>query len=255
MASGVAFGQTLPMQWWYTYNQQSRISKQWGYTFDLNYRVQGFEHLTGVVSAARAGATYFFNDQNRITAGYAWFGQHLQGNERSFLNENRLWQQYQNLKQGRAITSMQRIRVEQRFREFKISGDKIIQRYSTRFRYMYQMQGTLVPLKQKGLGLNWLAADEIFLQAGEGVSHHYFDRNRLIAGLVWRFRPNLELATLYQYSLQYNLVREQLENQHTIRFTINHNLNFRKNKKTAILLKRTAVKNHNYNTFYLAGGT
>lgn len=220
--------QTAPMQWWFTYNQQARISKKWGYTFDLNHRVQGFEHFTGVVSAARAGATFLFNDQNRITAGYAWFGQHLQGSDKSFLHEHRLWQQYQNIKQSGGKASMHRIRLEERFRDFKMPGNKYAQRYSTRLRYMFQVQGSLVPLKQKGMGLNWLAADEIFLQAGESIHQHYFDRNRLIAGLVWRFSTSLELATLYQYTLQYNLLQEQLENQHTIRLTLNHNLDFRR---------------------------
>jgi hypothetical protein len=220
--------QTAPMQWWFTYNQQARVSKQWGYTFDLNYRVQGFEHLTGVVSAARVGAVYLFNNQNRVAAGYAWFGQHLQGNSQAFLNEHRIWQQYQNIRQSGASSSMHRIRLEQRFREFKLEGNKISQRYSNRLRYMFQAQGAIVPLKPKRIGLNWLLADEIFLQTGEGIHQHYFDRNRLIAGVVWRFLPNLELATLYQYTLQYNLVQEQLENQHTIRITVNHNLDFRK---------------------------
>lgn len=228
MASGLAIGQTPPMQWWYTYNQQARISRQWGYSFDVNYRVQGFEHLTGVVSAARAGATYLFNEQNRITAGYAWFGQHLQGADRTFLNENRLWQQYQNIQQRKTSSTMHRVRVEQRFREFKIPGNKFAHYYSTRFRYMFQAQGALVPWKPKHMGLNWLLADEIFLHAGEGIHQHFFDRNRLIGGVVWRFKPNLELATLYQYTIQYNLLLEKIEHQHTIRFTLNHNLDFRK---------------------------
>lgn len=224
----VAKAQTNNQQLWLTYNQQARLSSKWGYLFDVNHRTIDFQKFQSTLSAVRAGATYFITDQTRISAGYAWFGTHLQNSEKNILIENRLWQQMLWLKKYNSTTLSHRIRVEERFREAYVNNKSDI-RYTTRFRYMLQMQAPIIAVKTPNdFALYAQAADEIMLHSGEGIGTHYFDQNRVVAGIVLSPNRQLELALLYQYIAQYQPTTEQTNHIHSIRITLLHQLEFRK---------------------------
>lgn len=228
------FGQNTSNQMWYTYNHQAIVSKHWGYMFDLNHRTANFKENTAVLSAARVGLTYLTDRNHRITAGYAWFGTHAKNAKKNLLTENRLWQQYQIFKTLGKTNYFQRIRTEQRWREITpVSGaSKGDILFSFRARYMYQHQGPIWPItRERKFGVWWQAASEIMLHSGEGIDKHYFDQLRVIGGVILMPSKTVNMAVLYQYINQYRPAAEQHFNIHTIRLTLQHQLDFSAKKK------------------------
>jgi len=223
-----ANAQTNTQQLWLTYNQQARLSNKWGYLFDANHRINDFNEFQSAVTAIRAGVTYFINDQTRISAGYAWFGTQMQNSDKNIMIENRLWQQILWLKKYNQCSITQKVRLKKRFRE-ALTNAITVTRYTTRFRYMLQMQAPIIPPKSpRSFALYAQAADEIMLHTGEGISNHYFDQNRVVAGVALSPNRQLELALLYQYIAQYQPATEQTNHIHSIRITLLHQLDFRK---------------------------
>mgnify|MGYP002134209444 CR=1 FL=1 len=103
-----------PFQFWATYNHQARLSKKWGYTFDLNYRTRGVFPATSNLSAARAGIIYHLNPKIRITAGYAWFGTFVHDRYQIWLHENRIYEQIQYNTRSRTLQFSQSRRASRR---------------------------------------------------------------------------------------------------------------------------------------------
>jgi len=224
-----AIAQNSSNQMWYTYAQQSILSKHWGYVFDVNHRTASFKQTRSVLSAARFGATYLLDNNHRISAGYAWFGTHFKDAEKNILAENRLWEQYQVFKPMGKTNFSHRVRVEQRWRELMppsgIKKGKIA--FSLRGRYMYQQQGPIWPkTKERKLGVWWQGATELMLHTGDGIGKHYFDQFRLIGGIILMPSRTINLAVLYQYINQYSVASEQHNNIHAIRLTLLHQLDF-----------------------------
>jgi hypothetical protein len=219
-------------QIWYTYNQQARLSQRWGYQFDINYRNIAISETESEIAAARAGFSYIANEKFRVTAGYAWFGQNTKNDNKKLLAENRLWQQLMWNKNRKGFSYFHRIRLEERFRQVYHSGSKVGSDYTTRLRYMLQLQGNLrSPTRPNGFAVKWQVADEIMLHAGEQVKQHYFEQNRVIGGITLAPSSAIELALLYQYSLQYLPVPECMEQLHTLRLTLLHAIDFRSKEK------------------------
>jgi hypothetical protein len=224
----VLHAQINTQQLWLTYNQQARLSTKWGYLFDVNYRTIDFKQFQSTLSAVRAGATYFLTDQTRISAGYAWFGTHLHNSDTNLLQENRLWQQILWQKKYNQVMLSHRIRVEERFREAFTDAEKVTN-YSTRFRYMVQIQVPIVaPKSPQSFALYAQAADEIMLHTGEETGTSYFNQNRIVAGVSLSPSRQFELALLYQYIAQYQPSLHEIVNIHSIRITLLHQLDFRK---------------------------
>ena len=226
--------QNTSSQMWYTYNQQAIVSKKWGYLFDINHRTASFKNTTPVLSAARAGATYLFDHNHRLSAGYAWFGSHIGDVKGKTLTENRLWEQYQVFKTSGKTSFFHRVRLEQRWRELlpqngELKGETA---FSIRARYMYQHQGAIWPISEKRkFGVGWQGGSEIMLHAGEGIEKHYFDQFRIVGGIVLMPSKSINLAVLYQYIHQYRPSTEQAYNIHTIRLTLLHQIDFSARKK------------------------
>ena len=218
-------------QFWATYSQQARLSKKWGYAFDLNYRSRGVFPLSSTLSAARMGINYHLNPNIRITAGYAWFGTYVTDRYQRWLAENRLYQQIQFNKKKAGLHYVNRIRLEQRFRKGFVNNinDETNVAFTFRARYLFQMQG---PLKKKAgteeVILSWQAADEIFFHWGENLNGNSFDQNRTLAGIVISPGRKIDIAVLYQFILQQQPVLQTTESIHSMRLILFHNLDFRK---------------------------
>jgi hypothetical protein len=220
-------------QLWLTYNNQTRLSEKWGYTFDVNYRTRGFFPFNSTLTAARVGANYFFKNGLRLTGGYAWFGTYVSNFDGKWLPEHRLWQQAQWFVPKSKFTIVHRFRLEQRFRQELIrfpSGEPDYA-YSTRARYMIQFQGLLIPPKNpEGFQLGWQAANEIMFHTGEKIGNTLFNQNRTLAGVVISPNRKFDFAVLYQLILQHQPVLDKVEEIHSIRLTAFHTLDYRKKK-------------------------
>jgi hypothetical protein len=212
--------QDYRQQLWLTYHAQQQLSKHWGYQFDVNHRLADVQQPASIISAVRVGGTYFTSKRLRLTAGYAWFGTHTQLKSHGLIHENRLWQQALWQYQLPKSKAMQRIRLEQRWRE-QISDAAIDHRFSVRFRYMWQWQHPIWHSSthpQRQLMLH--AADEWMLHAGEDVGKHFFDQNRLMGGIAYAPNKHMEIHLLYQQITQYQAAKEGWQHLHTIRLTL-----------------------------------
>lgn len=232
LKAGFTFSQG-DTQLWLTYNNQTRLSDKWGYTFDVNYRTRGFFPFNSTLTAARVGANYFVNNRLRISGGYAWFGTYVSNFDINWLPEHRLWQQIQWTIPKPKFQLVHRFRLEQRFRQelIRYPSTEPTYAYTTRARYMIQFQGILVPPKEPdGFQLSWQAANEIMFHSGDIISSNLFNQNRTLAGVVISPNRKFDFAVLYQLILQYQPVLDRVEEIHSIRLTAFHNLDYRKKR-------------------------
>ena len=177
---------------------------------------------------------FLVKPEHRLSAGYAWFGTHTHTPEESILHENRLWQQYLYMKQAGLVQCSFRIRTEQRWRQQSTDGrqGKSDDLFEFRTRFMVQAQGPFSVHGSTGRPhLEWQAASEIMLHAGEGIGTKYFDQVRCIAGPVLQFSGSLSLAALYQYIHQYRFSQNNHQNIHTLRLTLLHSFDLCKPKR------------------------
>jgi hypothetical protein len=217
-------------QTWLTYNNQTRLSQKWGYTFDLNYRTRGFFPFQSNLAAARGGLIFFLNEQWRFAGGYAWFGTYVKSRDNNWLHEHRLWQQALWVKRNSGFVISHRVRLEQRFRQFGDFSWHGGQGASStmRYRYMFQAQGIILPAaKENGFQLGWQAANEIMFQSGDLIGNSAFNQNRTLAGFVLSPNRRMDLAILYQFIFQYQPALSEVEDIHSVRLTFLHQLDFR----------------------------
>jgi hypothetical protein len=98
---------------------------------------------------------------------------------------------------------------------------------------MFQVGGPLIKNpKTNRPALSWQAANEIFFHFGENLNGSNFDQNRTLAGVMINLGKTMDLAVLYQFIAQRQPLRETTVPIHSVRFTLFHNLDFRKAKKT-----------------------
>jgi hypothetical protein len=224
-----------PFQIWYAYNHTGLLSNKWGYAFDLNHRTREVLPAEAALSAIRVGASYKLASNLRVTAGYAWFGTYVPDIDRIWVHENRLYQQAQWTFRPKGLVLAHRVRVEERWRELLVNANQPfdpIKRdvFNFRARYMIQLTGPLTARDSTGSAfLSWQAANEILFQTTE--YRGLFDQNRTLAGLVWRLSPALDLATLYQFIVQRRPEFESTQYVHSVRLTLFHSLDFRKQIK------------------------
>lgn len=220
-------------QWWFTYNHTGRFSERWGYAFDLNHRSNGVVPFNSTLSAARMGMTYHTQTGFRITGGYAWFGTNVQGRQKIWLQENRLYQQIQYNHSNSKNNFVHRIRNEQRWRQqfFDIDSDEVFRDLTTRIRYLFQLDGPIPRDPSRKTNLKWQVANEIFFHTRERVGDALFDQNRTLAGvLVSPQKSNLSMAFLYQFIIQQQPLLREFQPIHSFRLTVFHQFDFRKKK-------------------------
>jgi len=225
-------GKTLHAQdaeYWTTAQYFPRFSEKWGAALDINQRWRQGNGLRSDVSAIRLGTTYFLPNNMDITAGYAWFGTHKINTSYALLHENRLWEQLIIHHHAGKWKLAQRIRLEQRFRQSETAG-RLESNFSNRLRYMITGETQFARINKKKGGAFLVLGEEIHLQAGENTGQHFFDQNRVLAGVDWRLNPNVALLALYQFTNRYSLSQEKIRNIHVFRLTLTVRQIFWKNE-------------------------
>src|SRR5687767_11347714 len=162
--------QTVTMeQVWLGYFNQTRFSNKWGLWFDAHIRTKDDFFSKYSTAATRLGLTYFINDDTRLTAGYAFFNFFPADNHKEISQpEHRAWQQLQWQTRYRRISTVQRLRLEERFRR-KIASDSALgngYNFNWRARYSFLLQ---VPLGKKLPLTNFFSFvvnDEVLLNFG-----------------------------------------------------------------------------------------
>lgn len=183
---------------WTGWFNSHRLSEHWGYVSDVQLRSSDdWEEAQNLL--LRPGVTYFLDNRNNVSLGYAWIG--TLNNPGDNLVEHRIWQQYIHSQSWRKAAITHRFRLEQRFVEQQNRGDRLL---SQRLRYFVR---SVVPVnnKQSSFTEGWFVAlqNELFfnIQHDENVNGKVFDQNRLLLGAGYRLssRYDLELGYVNQF--------------------------------------------------------
>lgn len=182
---------------WSGWFNTHRLNEHWGYLTDVQLRSgDDWEEAQNLI--LRPGVTYFLDNHNNVTLGYAAIA--TLNNPGDNLIEHRIWQQYVHTQSWRRAAITHRFRLEQRFVEPANGGDRL---FSQRLRYFLR---SVVPLNssQSNFSEGPFVAfqNELFfnIQHDQNVNGKLFDQNRLMLAAGYRLssRYDLELAYLNQ---------------------------------------------------------
>ena len=183
---------------WSGWFNSHRLSEHWGYVSDVQPRSSDdWEEAQTLL--LRPGVSYFLDNRNNVTLGYAWIG--TLNNPGDNLVEHRIWQQYIHTQSWNQAAITHRFRLEQRFVEPQNGGDRL---FSQRLRYFLR---AVIPVKrgQSSFTAGPFVAlqNELFfnIQNDENVNGKLFDQNRLFLAAGYRLssRYDLELGYMNQF--------------------------------------------------------
>ena len=185
---------------WLIYIGNKKLNSKWNIHNEIQYRnynaVGDLEQLL-----LRTGLGYNLNENNdNILLGYGYIlSENYVGetDDKVTVNEHRIFQQFTTKQSIGRIGLSHRYRFEQRF----VEAD-----FKMRFRYFL---GFNLPLQNKEDGDNPLYLslyNEIFLNTESAV----FDRNRVYAGLGYRFSNNLRMELGYMNQFFETSGRDQI---------------------------------------------
>lgn len=181
---------------WLAIYHKQKITGNWGYTTDLQYRTdKQFNNTSAYL--LRPGISYAVTKSQTAGVGYAFFGSYeAENNSRFFYAENRVWEQYQiDAKIGKATLS-NRLRLEQRFINMEEGG------FSQRLRYYIRSQIPLVKVDTSfNKGIYMALQNEVFvnIQHKERAGNSFLDQNRSYVSFGYRFSKKVDAELGYQY--------------------------------------------------------
>jgi Protein of unknown function (DUF2490) len=218
-------------QTWLAHFSQTRFSQRWGLWSDVHFRTKEDVFKDQTVGIARLGLMYYFQDNIRLSAGYAYI-HHFPGDNHPEVArpEHRPWQQLQWFTPYGRWRTMQYLRFEQRFRR-KIGGDgRLAEGYDFTPRVRYNFLLT-IPLRknagEKG-NLSLLLNEEIHVNFGKKIVYNVFDQNRFFAGFGYQFSKQTNLQFGYMNIYVQTATGNRHRNIHALRLFLMQNFDLRK---------------------------
>ncbi len=215
-------------QLWLGYFNQTRFSNKWGLWADVHYRMTDNFAGRSFQFLFRPAATYFIKDNLRLNVGYT-FVSHLPpaGMETTRL-EHRAWQQIWWNQKYPGLTTLQWLRLEQRFNERVVADEKLDgHNYTFRARYNFTF---FLPLKGKEIAPKTPFAaiiDEVFLNFGDKVVYNTFDQNRLFLGIGYQFTSHLNMQFGYMNIYQQESSGNNYFSTDAVRLSLFHSIDLR----------------------------
>jgi hypothetical protein len=218
-------------QTWISINSTLRFSDHWGMMVDFHDRTQGF-FRDDYFYLLRFGAVNWINGKYPVAYGYAhlWLAPE-QGNK-TWSNENRIYQQWIATHGEGIVKVLQRIRTEQRWKDVIVddqkTGDK---QFSFRLRYLASFEARFFSnAKLPALVLS----DEVLVQFGKNIVYNAFDQNRLFIGIKLPVRTDLSFDFGYMNVLQQKSTGYKYDSNNVLRLFIYYSPDFRKKKENAV---------------------
>jgi hypothetical protein len=215
-------------QLWFGAFNQTRFSERWGLWVDIHYRMSDHFVDRRFQFLVRPALTYFINDHLRINFGYALV-QHFPGKGLSEnRTEHRPWQQIWWNQKYPGLSTLQWIRLEQRFNERMDPDTRDGYNYNFRVRYNLAF---LIPLMGKDMRAKTPFAaimNEVFLNFGDRIVFNTFDQNRFFAGLGYPFTSHTNVQFGYMYIYQQEATGNNYLATHAIRLFLFHSVDLRK---------------------------
>lgn len=224
---------TDEQQVWVGYFNQIRLTDKWGIWLDAHLRITHNFVQEPSKMLFRLGATYYFNDDLKLTNGYAFVNHYPEeGHANVSQPEHRIWHQLQlHTKYGK-VRTMQWVRLEERFRQ-NIKNDNELAdgyRFDERIRYNYFLN---IPLSKKGIvpkSFSAVLTDEVMINLSTNNVYNTFDQNRFFIGLAYNFDTHSNLQFGYMNVYQQLGAGNRYKNIDAIRVFFFQNLDFRKKK-------------------------
>ena len=222
-------------QVWLGYFNQTRFSNKWGLWVDLQLRTKEDFFTNFSTAIARAGATYYLNDNTKLTAGYAYINHFpADGHKNVSQPEHRPWQQIQWHTKYEKLRLMQWIRLEERFRRKIENDDELAEGYNFNWRVRYNFFAAFPLSKQAFAPKTWsfVLNDELHINAGKEVVYNYFDQNRFFAGFSYHLNAhdNIQVGYLHVFQ-QLSSAASSYKSIHAARLFYFHNLDTRRAPK------------------------
>lgn len=194
------FAQTKEQTVWLSFFNTTKINDHWGLQFDAQFRsADDIKYVRNFLF--RSAIAYSFDKKNNVSLGHTAYDTNSGPAPYTSLTEHRINEQFIHNESIKAITFINRFRLEQRF----IERNTTTTVFSQRFRYFLKV---IVPLaKQESTfkkGLFATVQDEIFLNVqNKGlINGSLFDQNRVYAGIGQRFSSKFDIEVGYMSSFQ-----------------------------------------------------
>lgn len=181
------------------YFSQLRFSDHSGALTEIQVRTKEDFVSDLSVLMMRLGYTYFFNNDAKLSAGYAFVNHFPDGNYTISRPEHRPWQQLQWHQKYHSMHLIQTVRLEERFKRKFLDHDHLSEDYAFNFRARYGFLSQFALGSKKLTHGNWslVLSDEIFINFGKEIVKNYFDQNRLFAGFQYQITPHTSLQGGY----------------------------------------------------------
>lgn len=216
-------------QTWLGYFNQTRLTNKFGLWLDIHYRQTDNFVERPFQLLIRPAVTYFIKDNLRVNVGYALVEHFPAKGLHTTRTEHRPWQQIWWNQKYTGLTTLQWLRLEQRFNQ-KVVADKIEPGYNYNFRARYNFS-FFVPLKGKEMVAKTPFAvlqNEVFLNFGKRVVYNTFDQNRLFVGVGYQFTSHLNAQLGYMNLWQQEAPGNSYFMTHAVRLFVFHSLDLRK---------------------------
>jgi hypothetical protein len=213
---------------WLGYFNQTRFSNKWGAWGEVQYRLVDNFAERPLMLLIRPALTYFIRDNLRVNVGYAYVQHFPAKGLNTTRTEHRPWQQIWWNQKYPGLTTLQWLRLEQRFNE-KIVNDEKADGYNYNFRVRYNFS-FFIPLKGKEVVAKTsfvVIIDELFLNFGDKIVYNTFDQNRLFAGFGYQFTPYLNAQLGYMNIYQQEASGNNYVSAHAVRLSLFHNVDLR----------------------------
>ena len=213
------------------YFNQTRLTTKLGVWTDLHHRTINDFAREPHQSIGRTALTFYFNDNLRIMAGYAFVYNHHNSQNLIARIEHRSWQQLFFKTHYGNIHSVQMLRLEERYLQV-INGNSATDDFTNinRIRYSHLFQ---IPFSKQSINkgsLFGVLGNEVFISFGKNVRANVFDQNRFFAGLGYQFSKSNSLHVGYMNIIQQLQNGYDFINSHCVRIFLFQNFDLRKEK-------------------------
>ncbi|HZF66248.1 MAG TPA: DUF2490 domain-containing protein [Chitinophagaceae bacterium] len=220
---------TVNQVWTGVFNQ-TRFSDKWGMWTEAQIRTKEDFFTNFSLGILRAGATYYINDNSKLTAGYAYV-HHFPADAHPGIAqpEHRPWQQLQWHTKYSKMRMMQWVRLEERYRRKIINGDELADGYNFnwRVRYNFLLQ---FPLSKNAFApgtFSFVLNDEVHVNFGKEIVYNSFDQNRFFVGASYHVNAHDQLQFGYMNLFQQLASGNRYRSLNVPRVFYLHNLDLR----------------------------
>lgn len=212
-----------------------RISERSFYYGEYHARTRsGVQDMAQVY--LRFGISHLVSKYFEVTAGFVnpWYwAPNLEApNIDKIVPQLRGWQQLLFVSPFDRLKIYHQLRFEQRFRRDFREGSPFELTHRFRYKLMAYYPLNKEHLENKAIYLS--TYNEIFIQAGKSIVYDHFEDNRLFIGLGYIINDEMQIQSGYMWTFRHKDSPFIYENRHIFRFSVYHNLDLYKKKKTVI---------------------